>query len=234
MKTYVLPPTTIKSWAEEDRPREKMSLKGRLALSDAELIAILLGSGSRNESALDLAKRVLAAASNNLHTLSELSLPDLQKFKGIGEAKAITIAAALELGRRRQAVAPAERPQITSSNDAYRVLVDVLTDLPHEEFWILLLNRANRVTHRCRISEGGQAGTVVDTKKIFQRVLAQERTASIILAHNHPSGNLTPSQADLDITRRIKDAGKVLDVAVLDHLIIGNNAFMSFADQGYL
>lgn len=232
--TYTIEHRPIKSWAEEDRPREKMLLKGRQALSDSELLAIVLGSGSRDESALDLAKRILAQAGNNLNALGELSLSDLQRFKGVGEAKAITVAAALELGRRRHAASPQERPQITSGQQAYGCLSDVLSDLPHEEFWILVLNRANRLIQRCRISEGGVAGTVVDAKKLFRRVLDHERAAAVILAHNHPSGNLKPSQADLDLTKKILQAGKVLEISVLDHIIVGNGEFLSFSEKGYL
>lgn len=226
--------SSIKTWAEADRPREKMLLKGKNALSDAELLAILLGSGSRNESAVELAKKILNQANNNLNDLGQTSLNDLQKHKGIGEAKAITIAAAMELGRRRQATMPTQRPSIRSSQDAFKILASLVMDLPHEEFWILILNRANKVLRTVQISSGGLAGTVVDTKKIYQRVLEHERANGIILCHNHPSGNLSPSKADLDITKKIKAAGQVLDIQVLDHLIIAGNQYMSFADEGHL
>ncbi len=224
---------TIKAWAEEDRPREKLLLKGKSSLSDAELIAILLGSGSRNETAVSLAQRVLKGADNNLNQLGRASLTDLMQYKGIGEAKAISIAAALELGRRRRLTDVKERPQITSSKDAYELLAVQVEDLPHEEFWILLLNRANRVIAREQISAGGIAGTVVDPKVIFNKALSH-LASSIILCHNHPSGNLRPSQADRAITKKLKEAGKLLDIAVLDHLIIAGNRYYSFADESIL
>ena len=204
----------LKSWAEEDRPREKLLLKGRQALSDAELLAILLGSGSREETAVGLARRILQAVTNDLNELGKQSINDLMQFRGVGEAKAITIQAALELGRRRQLAPLRERPQIRNSRDAYLTIAATLADLPHEEFWILCLNRANRVLQREQISTGGTAGTVVDAKVVFRRALHQ-RASSIILAHNHPSGNLHPSQADLDLTRKLVAAGKHLDIPVL-------------------
>lgn len=234
------PPTTntpqnkksfsIKSWAEADRPREKLLAKGRQVLSDAELIAILIGSGSRTESAVQLAQRILQSVDNNLNELGRRTIKDLMKFKGIGEAKAITIAAALEFGRRRQLSDVKERPKITCSRDAYNCIAPILTDLPHEEFWILLLNRANMVMSRQRISTGGVAGTVVDIKMIFKCAL-EHTASSIILSHNHPSGNLTPSQADINITKKIKSAGQVLDIGVLDHLIISYTGYYSLADE---
>jgi len=224
---------SIKSWAEEDRPREKLLQKGKKSLSDAELIAILIGSGSREETAVALSKRILNSVENNLNDLGKCTVSELMKFKGIGEAKAITIAAALELGRRRQLSDIKDRPQIKSSKDAYDVIAPILLDLPHEEFWILLLNRANRVMHRVCISKGGVAGTVVDSKIIFLRAI-EHLASSIILCHNHPSGNLRPSQADLDITRKLKSAGQTLDISVLDHLIVSENGYYSFADKGVL
>lgn len=222
---------TIKTWAEEDRPREKLSNKGKASLSDAELIAILIGSGSREETAVALSKRILKAVENNLNDLGRCTITDLMKFKGIGEAKAISIVAALELGRRRQLSDVKERPQIKSSRDAYNVIAPILMDLTHEEFWILLLNRANRVMKRVKISSGGTSGTVVDSKVVFKAAL-EHTASSIILCHNHPSGNTRPSQADLDITRKLKSAGQTLDIAVLDHLIITDRGFYSFADEG--
>lgn len=222
---------TIKTWAEEDRPREKLSNKGKASLSDAELIAILIGSGSRKETAVALSKRILQAVENNLNDLGRCTIADLMKFKGIGEAKAISIVAALELGRRRQLSDVKERPQIKSSRDAYNVIAPILMDLVHEEFWILLLNRANRVMKRVKISSGGTSGTVVDSKVVFKAAL-EHTASSIILCHNHPSGNTQPSQADLDITKKLKSAGKTLDIAVLDHLIITDRGYFSFADEG--
>lgn len=224
---------SIKAWAEEDRPREKLLNKGRQALSNAELIAILIGSGSREESAVDLSKRILQSTSNNLHKLGKTPLAELMKFKGIGEAKAISICAALELGRRRQHADIIKKPQIKSSQDAYQIMAATLADLPHEEFWVAFLNRANKVIHKDQISLGGVAGTVVDAKIIFKKAL--ERLAcSIILFHNHPSGNLQPSQADINITKKLKKAGETLDISVLDHLIISERGFYSFADEGML
>jgi DNA repair protein RadC len=223
----------IKSWAAEDRPREKLLLKGKSALSDAELIAILLGTGTTTASAVDLAKKVLQGAGNNLNELARLSIKDMMKVKGIGEAKAISIAAALELGRRRKEAEPDEKPKITSSKDVYDHLKADLLDLSHEEFWVLLLNRANRIIKKHQISQGGVTGTVADPKLIF-KVAIEELASGIILAHNHPSGNLTASQADLDLTKKLKDAGKLLDIHVLDHIIIGGKNYYSFADEGLI
>lgn len=224
---------SIKSWAEEDQPREKLIQKGRSALSDAELMAILLSSGSREESAVELAQRILNHTQNNLHELGRVSLQELMQFKGIGEAKAVTIAAALELGRRRAKAEPKERATITSSKDAYQELIPHLADLPHEEFWILLMDRANRVMSAHRISTGGVSGTVVDARMVFRPAL-EKLASGIILAHNHPSGALVPSQDDIKLTAKLKEAGKTLDVSILDHLIIGHKTYYSFADEGKL
>ena len=224
---------TIKSWAEEDRPREKLTLQGRRSLSDAELIAILIGSGTPNESAVELSKRILHSCDHDLHSLSKLSIQDLSKFKGIGEAKSISIIAALELGRRRKETTHQQYIIVNSSKDAYHAIKSQFVDLNHEEFWILLLNRANKITSRHLISKGGQAGTVADPKIIFNTAL-QNHASSVILAHNHPSGNLRPSQADIDLTRKLKSAGAFLDIPVLDHLIITDNGFFSFTDEGML
>ncbi len=221
---------TIKEWAEEDRPREKLVLKGKSALSDAELLAILLGSGSRDETAVELAKKILKSYHNSLHLLGKSSVKELENFKGIGEAKAVTIIAALEIGRRRQLTDIREQPQIRSSQDAYNLIAPFLVDIHHEEFWILMLNHANNVIARENISKGGVSGTVTDAKIIFKRTLLQN-ASSIILVHNHPSGNLKPSQADIDITKKLKQAGKVLEIGVLDHLIISERGFFSFADE---
>jgi len=222
---------TIKSWAEEDRPREKLSQQGRRSLSDAELIAILIGSGNRNESAVELSKRILHTCDNDLNQLARLSIAELSGFKGIGEAKAISIIAALELGRRRKETLPAERVQVSTSIDVYQAIISQFKDLNHEEFWILLLNRANKITSRHLVSKGGQAGTIADTKIIFNIAL-QNHAASVILAHNHPSGNLKPSNADLELTQKLRSAGQFLDIPVLDHLIITDQGFLSFADEG--
>ena len=226
-------PLTIKGWSPEDRPREKLLLKGTSALSDAELIAILIGSGTANLSAVDVSKKALQQAGNNLHELAKLSVKDLMKVKGIGEAKAITIVAALELGRRRRAADTDEKPRISSSKEAFDQLAGDLMDLPHEEFWVLLLNRAHRVIKKKRISEGGVSGTVADPKIIFKMAL-EELASGVIVAHNHPSGNLSASQSDIDLTRKLKEAGKFLEIQLLDHVIICGQKYFSFADEGMI
>lgn len=223
----------IKSWAEDDRPREKLLGKGRQVLSEAELVAILIGSGSKNETAVELSKRILGTVENNLNALGKLSVKELTKFKGIGEAKAVSIVAALELGRRRKEAETVKREKITSSKDAFLIMQPVLLDLPHEEFWLLLLNRANALIKKELISRGGVAGTVVDTKLIFKSAVEQY-ASSIIVCHNHPSGNLKPSDADLRITKNIKEAGKIMEIPLIDHLIITEAGYYSFADEGVM
>jgi DNA repair protein RadC len=222
---------SIKSWAEEDRPREKLIGKGRHVLTEAELIAILIGSGSRDETAVELSKRILASVGNNLNELGKLTVQELNRFKGVGDAKAISIIAALELGRRRKDTETVKREKITSSKDVYEIMKASMLDLPHEEFWLLMLNRANSVIKKELISRGGVAGTVVDTKIIFKTAVDNQAT-SIIVCHNHPSGNLKPSEADLKITKNIKEAGKIMEITLLDHLIITENGFYSFVDEG--
>ncbi len=234
MHNYTPSALGIKSWAEEDRPREKLLMKGKGSLSDAELLAILLGSGSREASAVGLAQKILRSVNNNLNELGKCSVAELRKFKGVGEAKAITIVAAMEVGRRRQLSRIREKPQVACSRDAFNAIAPLLMDLPHEEFWILLLNRANRVLGREQVSQGGVAGTVVDAKIVFRTAIEGRGTTSIILCHNHPSGNLNPSQADIDLTRKLKKAGEVVDVLVVDHLIIGEGGYYSFADEGLI
>ncbi len=224
--------TSIKDWAEEDRPREKMLIKGREALSDAELVAILLGSGSRSESAVALAKRILEEA-KNLDDLGRKPLDFLMSFKGIGEAKAITIAAALELGRRRQIAMPEKKVKIRSSQQAYDVLGPLLVDLPHEEFWIVCLNRANMVISKEKVSTGGVAGTVVDAKIVFALALRQS-ASSIIMYHNHPSGQIQPSHQDISLTKKLAAAGDLLDIKVQDHIIVGQEGYYSFIDEDML
>jgi DNA repair protein RadC len=224
-------PLNIKDWNPEDRPREKLLLKGTSALSDAELIAILIGSGTANLSAVDVSKKILLQGKNNLNELAKLSVKELMKVKGIGEAKAITIVAALELGRRRKEVDVEEKPKINTSKDAFDLIKGDLMDLPHEEFWVLLLNRANRVIKKKRVSEGGVSGTVADPKIIFKMAL-EELACGIVMAHNHPSSNLTPSQSDRDLTKKMKEAGKFLDVQLFDHIIVAGNKYFSFADEG--
>jgi DNA repair protein RadC len=223
----------IKSWAAEDRPREKLLLKGKATLSDAELIAILLGTGTTKLSAVDLAKNILQAVNNDLNELARLTVKDLMKIKGIGEAKAITIISALELGRRRKDFQAEEKPKIGGSADAFEILKADLLDIPHEAFWIILLNRANRVIKKHQISQGGVAGTVADPKIIFKTAV-EELASGVILAHNHPSGNLTASQADIDLTKKLKESGKLLDIQVLDHIIIAGKKYFSFADEGLM
>ena len=223
----------IKACAEADRPREKLILHGRRHLSDAELIAILIGSGSRNESAVDLSKRILSFYQNHLDSLGKVSIADLSKFKGIGEAKAVTIVAALELGRRRKDTLAAPVLKIGSAVDAFQHLWPDFADLNHEEFWILLLNRANHVKSKHLISKGGQSGTVADPKIIFKTALEQN-AAYIILAHNHPSGNLKPSTEDIRLTKKLVEAGKMMDLPVVDHLIMTDKAYYSFCDEGLI
>ncbi len=225
---------TIKSLAEEDRPREKLMLKGRSVLSDAELIAILIGSGNTKETAVQLSQRMLASVNHNLNELGKLSINDLTKFKGIGEAKAIAIIAAAELGRRRKESDVQQKIKIKSSNDAFQVLHPDLSDLAHEEFWILLLNRANEVLAKINVSKGGTAGTVVDGKIIMKHAIEMPRCCGIVLGHNHPSGNLRPSEADIKITHKLKEIASFIDINLIDHIIVGENAYYSFADEGIL
>lgn len=223
----------IKAWAKDDRPREKLLEKGKSALSDAELIAILIGSGNKDDSAVTVAQQLLHQSQNNLQTLAKKTITDLRQLKGIGEAKAISIIAALELGRRIKATTLVDKPQIKSSADAYTLLEDVFADLTHEEFWILLLNRANKVISRHCISKGGFTGTVADPKIIF-KIALQHNACGMILFHNHPSNNLQPSNADKKLTEQLHHAGKLLEIPVLDHLITGENNYFSFADMGWL
>lgn len=223
---------SIKQWADDDKPREKMMLKGQVSLSDAELLAILIGSGTRDESAVDLCKRILQAVNHNLNELSKLSLSKLKQFKGIGDAKAITIIAAMELGRRRKAE-NTKPVKIQSSRDVYEYVSPMLEDLPHEEFWIVFLNNSNKIIKSVQLSKGGLTATIVDVRMLFHTALDCLATA-IILVHNHPSGSLTPSTEDKNITRKINEAGKVLDIRLLDHVIVGQNGYLSFADEGIL
>ena len=224
---------SIKYWAEDDKPREKLMLKGKSVLSDAELIAILIGSGSRNESAVQLSKRILASVDNNLNALGKLSVKQLTHFKGIGEAKAISIVAATELGRRRKSEENLELSKITSSKAVFEIMQPIIGELPHEEFWVLYLNNSNKVIYKAQISKGGITGTVVDTRIIYKTALEHGAT-SIILVHNHPSGTLVASEADKQITRKLKEAGKHLDIPVLDHVIVTEQSYFSFADEGIL
>ena len=224
---------TIKSWAEDDRPREKLNRKGRTALSDAELLAILIGSGTRNISALELARSILHESQNCFAQLSKVSINDLQKFKGIGEAKAITIFAAMEIARRRSEKSKVKKYKIQSSRDAFDYLQSKLLDLSHEEFHVLFLNRGNDVLGSEQISKGGISGTVADGKLIFHKAL-ELKSSGLILAHNHPSGQLKPSEADLKLTNSLVKFGKFIDLQVLDHLIFSDNNYFSFADEGIM
>ncbi|HAL82769.1 MAG TPA: hypothetical protein DCO83_11465 [Mucilaginibacter sp.] len=221
----------IKSWAEEDRPREKLAGQGRRALTDAELIAILIGSGSRNETAVELSKRILHHHDNDLNKLGKASISELSNFKGIGEAKAISIIAALEIGRRRNDFETKTPDFIKSSRDAYNIIRRHLVDLNHEEFWIILTGRSQKVLAKELMSKGGLSETVVDPKTIFGMAL-QHQATGVIMVHNHPSGSLKPSQNDINLTKRIGDAGKIMGINILDHLIISDEGFYSFADEG--
>ena len=224
---------SIKNWSQDDQPREKLRDKGKSVLSDAELVAILIGSGSREESAVDLCKRILASVDHNLNALGKLSLQQLMEFKGIGEAKAITIAAAMELGRRRRLEDAVRFDKINSSRSVFDVMQPILGELPHEEFWILYLNNSNKIVQKNQLSKGGITGTLVDVRLVLKTALEVGAT-SLILCHNHPSGTLKPSQADKDITQKLKAAAQSLDIKVLDHLIVTENAYFSFADENLM
>lgn len=224
---------TIKAWAEDDRPREKLITKGRQSLSDAELLAILLSSGNKNETAVQLAQRILNSNQNSINQLAKLQLIDLKKHKGVGEAKAVTIAAALEIGRRRLEETTVDKIKITSSKHAYEVIQSKLSDLPHEEFWVIFMNRSNTIIKTECISKGGVSGTVVDVRLVLKPAI-ECLASGIILAHNHPSGNLKPSHEDVLLTKKVKEAAKLLDIIIQDHLIIGDQAYFSFADEGVL
>ena len=224
---------SIKNWQNDDRPREKLLLKGKQALSNAELIAILIGSGNTKESAVELAQRIMQSVDNNLINLSKLSIKDLMSFNGIGEAKAITIVGAMELGRRRREEEVKEKKKIGSSKDVFEIFQPNLADSPFEEFWILLVNRANKIIGKYQISQGGVSGTIADPKRIFH--LALENLASgIILCHNHPSGNIQPSTQDIKLTKKINEGAKLLEINLLDHIIIGDENYYSFADNGMM
>tara|TARA_R110002049_G_scaffold305931_2_gene503547 strand:- start:3903 stop:4601 length:699 start_codon:yes stop_codon:yes gene_type:complete len=224
---------SIKNWSDGDKPREKLVQKGKSVLSDAELIAILIGSGSRNESAVELSKRILASVNNNLNELGKLSIKQLMQFKGIGEAKAVSIAAALEVGRRRRGEKAQKISKITSSKDVFELLQPSLGELPHEEFWIVYLNNSNKVIHTAQLSKGGITGTLVDVRLVLKQAL-EIGAIGLILAHNHPSGGLIPSMADKQITEKLKTAAQALDIKVLDHIIITQREYYSFADEDIL
>ena len=224
---------SIKNWSQDDRPREKLRDKGKNVLSDAELLAILIGSGNRNESAVELSKRIMLSIKGNLNALGKLSLKQLMEFKGIGEAKAIAIAAALELGRRRQMEAAIVRSKIKSSQSVYDHMQPIIGELPHEEFWILYLNNSNEILLKQQLSKGGITGTLVDIRLVLKQAL-ELNSVAIILTHNHPSGALKPSEADQKLTQKLKKAAQSIDIKVLDHLIITEKAYFSFADENLL
>ena len=224
---------SIRNWAVEDRPREKMLAKGIQSLSDSELIALLIGSGTRKITAVELARQILNKTGNNLDILGKYSVADLKKHKGIGQARAITIVAALELGRRRKQADSPDREKITGSADVFNLMHPIFSDLSHEEFWILILNRSNRVIDKRKISQGGLTGTVTDIRIILKTAIENLAT-SLILCHNHPSGNLQPSDADISVTRRLKDSASLMDISLLDHLIIAGKGYFSFADENII
>lgn len=224
---------SIKNWSQDDQPREKLLYKGKAALSDAELVAILIGSGNREESAVALCKRILSSTDNNLSALGKMSIKQLTDFKGIGEAKAITIIAALELGRRRRGEEALEKKKITSSKSVFELMQPIIGELEHEEFWIIYLNNSNKVIHKNQLSKGGITGTLVDVRLVL-KIALEVGALGLILAHNHPSGALRPSEADKNITQKLKTAAQSLDIKVLDHLIITEKAYFSFADENVL
>jgi DNA repair protein RadC len=224
---------SIRNWALEDRPREKMLLKGIQSLSDSELLALLIGSGTRKSSAVDLARQVLNMAGNNLDKLGKYSVSDLKKLNGIGQARAISIVAALELGRRRNQSDSPDDLKITGSSDVFVLMGPLLSDLSHEEFWALLLNRSNKIIEKRKISQGGITGTVTDIRMILKLALDNLATG-LIICHNHPSGNLQPSDADISITRRIKESAALMDITLLDHVIVAGKAYFSLADESMI
>ena len=223
----------ITDWAAEDRPREKLIINGTSGLSDAELLGILISSGTREKSAVDLGRELLSLVNNNLNSLGKLTIADLKKIRGIGPARAVTIAAALELGRRRKLSEVPDVIQIKCSKDVADIFQPLMSDLPHEEFWILFLNRSNKVISRMKLSQGGISGTVTDVRVVMKKAV-ESLASGIIVCHNHPSGNLNPSEADTRITQKIKEAGNLLDIQLLDHLIISENDYYSFADNGVI
>jgi len=225
--------TPIRLWAEDDRPREKLQMKGKRALSNTELIAILLGTGTKDFTALELSKRILSKSGGKLKELSRLSVADLTKNKGIGEAKAVCLIAALELANRSGTEEGMARKKVSCSRDVYSFFKPLLQDSSYEEFWILLLNRGNKMINSVCISQGGLSGTVADPKKIFKTALEQY-AASVVLCHNHPSGNIKPSESDIRLTQKLKKAGSFLDLPVIDHIIVGEGSYFSFADEGLL
>jgi len=231
--SYASKKLNIKEWSVEDRPREKLLSKGISALGDAEILAILIGSGTKKETAVEVAKRILYSCNNNLAELARQTIKDLCKVKGIGEVRAITIIAALELGRRRSMAEPIERKRITASRDIVEIFQPLLADLPHEEFWIVLLNRSNKIIGKHRVSQGGMSGTVTDIR-IIMKLALDGLASSIIAIHNHPSGNKHPSDSDKSITDKLKNASATFDIQLLDHVIITSGQCFSFTDEGLI
>lgn len=225
--------TSIKTWADDDRPREKLILKGRHNLSDAEILAIIIGSGTRNQSAVDVSREILSHVANDFSKLSKLSVKDLMKFNGIGEAKAVSIVAAMEIGRRRKEIENLNRRKVSSSSQVYQLLRPVFCDLMHEEFHVIFLNTSNIILHQERVGQGGITGTVADGKIIFKMAL-QHNATGLIIAHNHPSGNLNPSESDIFLTKNLKKFGELINIKILDHLIMTDEKYFSFADHGVL
>ncbi len=223
----------ITDWAVNDRPREKLLQKGTASLSDAELLAILISSGTKDKSAVDLGRELLSLVNNNLNSLGKLGISDLTKLHGIGPARAVTIAAAMELGRRRKLSEIPDVPQIKCSKDVADIVSPILSDLAHEEFWILFLNRSNKVINMMKLSQGGVSGTVTDVRMVMKKAI-EYLASGIIVCHNHPSGNLNPSESDTKITQKIKEAGNLMDIQLLDHLIISDKDYYSFADNGLM
>lgn len=224
---------SIKQWAEDDRPREKLLSGGCSALSDAELIAVLIGSGNRDETAVELSRRMLGSSGNSLDRIGKKTVRELMQFRGIGQAKAVALVAAMELGRRRKEENVAEKPCVLSSRDAFTIMQPLLGDLMHEEFWVMLLNRSNRLIEALRTSQGGISGTVTDIRLILKSAILHS-ASSMVLCHNHPSGNLKPSSADLNITKKMNEAAGMMDIKVLDHIILADRNYFSFADEGLL
>ncbi len=235
MEQEIMPGFTLREWADEDKPREKLMLRGKASLSDAELLAILLRSGSRDESVVTLSRKLLSRVHNDLNELATLGVKDLQQLglRGLGETKALKLVAAMELGRRRQSAGIRQRKKITCSRDAYEYLYADLVDLQHEEFHVLLLNRANEVITQLKLSSGGITGTVADVRILFEQAL-KNKAVSVLIAHNHPSGQLRPSPDDISLTRKVKQSGEILSIPLFDHVIVGGKGYYSFADEGIL
>jgi len=224
---------SIKNWAPGDRPREKLLAKGVQSLSDAELLAVIIGSGTREMSAVELARHILARSENNLSLLTKKTVPDLIKIKGIGEAKAIGLVAAFELGRRRDQSESVDRYQVTSSKEVFNYMKSILADLDHEEFWVLYLNRSNRIVESYNLSKGGLSGTVIDIRLILKKAI-ELLSSAMIICHNHPSGNIDPSESDKQITGKLKVAANQMDIKLLDHIIVTDNSYFSFSDEGLI